>query len=209
MGRRLGLESTTSCDSGRGVGTPRAWLIAGGLAVAFALGVGCTAAARYRVLTFFFTGVPKPGEAPVIEEVATPRLHEELAEAKRKRRAARIRKLFVHSPYAQRRCGGCHVVGSGQLVQSLEEGLCQTCHFRFPGDDVYVHGPVAVNACGFCHHPHGSEQPKILYADATSLCLRCHKADELTSCAVRETADVVSCIDCHNPHSGNNRFFLK
>ncbi|MBU0716777.1 MAG: hypothetical protein KJ749_00880 [Planctomycetes bacterium] len=209
MGRRLGLKPPTTCDSARGAGAPRARLIVAGLTAAFVLGAGCTAAARYRLLTFFFTGVPEPGQASAANEIATPELHEELADAKRKWRSARSRKLFVHLPYARRQCGECHVVGSGRLTQSLEQGLCQTCHFGFPGDEMFIHGPVAVNACGFCHHPHGSEYSSLLYADATSLCLRCHKADQLTSCAVRERPDERSCIDCHNPHSGGNRFFLK
>lgn len=209
MRRCLDLEPPASRDSIRGVGATRSRWIVAGLTAAFALGAGCTAAARYRVLTFFFTGVPEPGESSAPEEISTSSLHEELAESKRKWRAARSRKLFVHLPYAKRQCAECHIVGSGQLTQSLEQGLCQKCHSEFPGDEAYVHGPVAVNACGFCHHPHGSEYPRILYTDARSLCLQCHMADDLTSCAVRDTADVQSCTDCHDPHSGGNRFFLK
>ncbi|UCE59652.1 MAG: hypothetical protein JSU63_19685 [Phycisphaerales bacterium] len=171
--------------------------------------LSCTANTRYRILTFFFTGVPEPGAVQVAEEVSAPTSQKELAEAKRRWRTARSRKLYNHLPYAQRRCSECHDISSGKLIRSAREGLCHVCHRGFGDDLQYLHGPVAVNECVFCHHPHGSEHPAMLYTDAKSLCLRCHRIDDLGTEVCRDPNGERPCNDCHNPHGGDDMSFLK
>ncbi|UCC30147.1 MAG: hypothetical protein JSU86_18355 [Phycisphaerales bacterium] len=185
------------------------YLLVALLAAASVLDLACAETTRYRVLTFFFEGVPKPGEAPVTDvgpEVATK---QEGALSARERRRARRPTFHSHSPYLQKRCSDCHRRDSGALIRPADQGLCQICHTDIPGDMQYVHGPVVVNACMFCHHQHQSLHPGLLRAESRSLCLRCHEPDAPPTGQHIETVGERACIDCHDAHGGNDRFFLK
>ena len=78
-----------------------------------------------------------------------------------------------------------------------------------PGDARYVHGPVVVSDCFFCHHYHNSIYAGVLIAESTDLCLRCHNGADLTKGAHHEALDQSACTECHDPHVGDNRFFVK
>lgn len=169
----------------------------------------CSETTRYRVLTFFFDGVPTPGSgAPAEPEGARaatpqPRLSQGA------KAALRAPLFHVHPPYRAQRCGECHNRASGRLVRPVEAGLCQTCHQDKPGQAAYVHGPVAVNACLFCHHHHGSRHPKMLLEPLEDICFRCHDGADLTEGPHHAMLDGMACVECHNPHGGDDRFFLK
>ncbi|MCP4251150.1 MAG: hypothetical protein GY778_29280 [bacterium] len=176
--------------------------------VVSATGWGCSTDARHRVLSFFFDGVPKPGDPvpPGSDRSAVPG-----ADATATDPAARAprRPIIAHPPYRENKCGSCHNAQTGQLFRSPADGLCRTCHSDVPGSVRYVHGPVAVSDCLFCHHYHGSPHPALLLEEPTSLCTQCHDRDRLAEGSYHATIESESCSDCHYGHGGDDPFFLK
>jgi predicted CXXCH cytochrome family protein len=67
---------------------------------------------------------------------------------------------------------------------------------------------VAVNGCLACHRYHKSLYPGVLITDAQSLCYRCHVTKELTIDEHHATMEEERCIDCHDAHGGDDRYFL-
>lgn len=168
----------------------------------------CYTPVRYRVLTFFFDGVPEPGTAVTVGYAPPTKARKEEPGTPPKLQAA-ARDVFAHPPYRDGRCGSCHNIRTGQLYRTPQEGLCQGCHTDIPGQAKYVHGPVALSYCLFCHHHHTSAYPKVLHGDVTATCFRCHQREDLTEGPHHETIGTQQCTVCHNPHGGADRFFLK
>ena len=83
-----------------------------------------------------------------------------------------------------------------------------TCHADNPKKKKYTHGPMAVNDCLACHHYHKSAHPKVLVADAQTVCFHCHETEELRTDEHHATIEKERCIDCHDAHGGDDRFFL-
>jgi predicted CXXCH cytochrome family protein len=167
----------------------------------------CSQTTKFQVLNFFFDGVPEPGsQADASDSGATSEADETLADTAPARPVVVV---VAHKPYRDNQCGSCHSVQTGQLVQSVRDGLCQTCHTDVPGKVRYVHGPVAVRDCLFCHHHHGSRFRPMLLTDPVSTCLKCHDREDLGQDAHADLDDDRSCTDCHGAHGGNDPFFLK
>ena len=168
----------------------------------------CSGPAGYRVLSFFFDGVPRPGESAARRSAfglgSTAQTPDESEVG-----ASRRKPVFVHAPYREKRCRACHDLDSGLLTKTAGEGLCQTCHADVPGPVVYVHGPIAVNECLACHNPHKSEYPRLLRDDPQTVCCGCHKKTDLTTGAHHDSVEQHSCSECHAAHGGRDRFFLK
>jgi len=211
--------------------------------------LGCSSTARYKVLSFFFDGVPPPGSESEAGASGNDRTGRRTPKGgiRSVEQALALGKLktFPHQPFDQYRCTACHDLERGnQLVLTPEEGLCARCHPGVATRPRFVHGPVAAGACLECHHPHESKIPGILLDDPTRLCLRCHDAEDLSvgdhhrleamiAAASAEpeptaepqaappsddtdsrkksqaTVERGSCIDCHDPHGGDNRMFVK
>jgi len=175
-------------------------------------GAACSEPTRYRVLTFFFDGVPKPGQTPPKGYVAPNPPELEDLRPSTEEPTGKGRTMYAHAPYRENRCGSCHNATTGELSRPPTQGLCTACHRELTAALRYVHGPVAVNECLLCHHAHGSAYPRLLLAEATALCLRCHERGDLTSGdhhAEVESASGDKCVECHNPHGGGDAFFLK
>jgi predicted CXXCH cytochrome family protein len=117
-------------------------------------------------------------------------------------------RYIAHPPYRDNQCGRCHDPQGGQLHTTIQEGLCLVCHAKVAAEPKYLHGPVAVNDCGVCHHYHESRHPNLLLTDATATCLVCHDRDDLTTGDHHADLERRTCIECHNPHGGSDRFFL-
>ena len=188
--------------------TPGAWLLA---ILALAVGQSCTQTERYRVLTFFFEGVPDPN-APTAEELALAEeqgadVQDPLSLARRRSGLEKI----LHPPFEERRCAECHNMYQGGKVKTPPGGLCLSCHEGFLEERLFVHGPAAVNACLRCHFPHESTRPYLLVDDALALCLACHDENDLAGTEYHEdfgeTPD--GCVRCHDPHGGDNNLFLR
>lgn len=168
----------------------------------------CSKTTRYRVLAFFFDGVPDPASASRDSDGDVQETGPAAPDTPVRRAVAK--KVFhSHPPYWESRCGTCHKPDDGQLFRTPEEGLCQSCHSDLPGEARYVHGPVVVNACLFCHHYHRSVHPRMLLDDVKVICLGCHEGDGLIEGPHHAASEEKSCVECHDPHGGDNRFFLK
>ena len=176
------------------------------IAGVLALTVACSETARYRVLSFFLDGVPPPGaqEAPVAGGAADRSLIGPIEPAQIPAR----QRIFTHTPYRENRCGGCHDSDSGQLIRPVQEGLCAACHSKTVTAR-FVHGPVAVNDCTVCHHYHAAPFPNLMLADTVATCLNCHDRDDLSTGDHHTAPGQRNCIECHDPHGGDNRFFVK
>ncbi|MEK7328413.1 MAG: cytochrome c3 family protein [Chloroflexota bacterium] len=192
-----------------------AWVLSNGLA--------CSQTTRRHVLSFFFDGVPEVGQVSGARmDSRTSPTRTSGVPAVEPRPAALPMRYYAHTPYRENRCQGCHDPTSGQLIRSVSEGLCLTCHSKLTADARFVHGPVAVDDCTACHHFHGAPFPNQLLVDPVATCLNCHDREDLSGGdhhqsaptplsvgATRQADDQRSCVNCHNPHGGSDRFFLK
>ena len=100
---------------------------------------------------------------------------------------------------------------------SIKEGmavasLCYQCHINREKEFAkykYLHGPVSMQLCILCHNPHGSNTNKLLHKGITSLCVDCHRLqDMLSQHSVHSPITTDGCISCHDPHGSNFPFFL-
>lgn len=174
----------------------------GAAAVALTWLAACAPDTRYRVLSFFFDGVPEPGAPP--KRVQTgPGL---LVAAPPPRKQVVV---YRHPPYVDNKCRECHDPFGSWLTRTPEEGLCQRCHPGVPGPWPYLHGPAAANACLSCHHHHESLHRWLLLVDPKDLCYRCHKQSDLTTGPHHAELAERPCLECHNPHGGADRYFLR
>ncbi|MBI5739745.1 MAG: hypothetical protein HZA16_03400 [Nitrospirae bacterium] len=161
-----------------------------------ALLYGCEATTRYRVLSFFFDGVPDPEE----ERVAKVQKGD-AGEAGVKKRTS-----YQHGPYAAKMCNGCHIQGTNRFVASIEE-LCVRCH-EFRMDKQWIHGPLASGGCRVCHDPHSSRQRYLLVSKSEEFCLHCHDEKAIARNEAHKDVDT-DCTSCHNAHMSDRRYLLK
>src|SRR5438132_1640960 len=93
------------------------------------LAAGCASDTRHQVLTFFFDGVPGPGNtnvtvtavsdeaAPVPVEKPPPLPPPDLSS--------------VHPPFRDQKCSQCHLPDTGMGLRQPAPKLCWTCHKDF------------------------------------------------------------------------------
>jgi len=173
------------------------------------LAPACSQASKYRVLSFFFDGVPSPEEEAARAAAAErKRVEADDADLPGAQQPAGSQH-FAHAPYRENRCGACHNIQTGTLFRSDREGLCSSCHADLTAEARYVHGPVAVRDCLFCHHYHTSVLPNLLLQESPSLCLRCHDPADLIEGSHHADVAETSCTECHDPHGGDDTLFLR
>jgi predicted CXXCH cytochrome family protein len=203
------------------------------LLVSILLIAGCDKYTRYKVATFFFTGVP-----PIYEEDPLAEKKEEIRRPLRKGKLERLPPIipaFVHGPYGTGECELCHettataafrrpekkkariITGvsqsiAGRLVMPVKD-LCIECHITKSQPSAFkrrlwLHGPVASGMCTICHNAHQSPFRYMLLKESSiELCTQCHTKGYITE--IEEHKRDEECISCHNPHLGKNRFLLK
>lgn len=180
-------------------------LISGCCAAALLGGVwiGCgTPEERFKVLSFFFDGVPDPALATMTEEEARA--------AGVQRRRIRGVNYFLHAPYEEGACSECHVSISNVYESALDSGICLKCHDTVTRQYPRMHGPVAAVACLYCHASHDSDWPELLKTKSPSMCTQCHERGVLLSEDPPGHLDLErSCLDCHFGHGGTAYGFLK
>ena len=90
--------------------------------------------------------------------------------------------LQHHHPVVEGKmtCTDCHnphetEAESLASVTSLQKSdqACFKCHKEMKGPYVFEHDAMR-EGCQTCHNPHGSTYDRMLIADQTNLCLRCH-----------------------------------
>jgi len=174
-----------------------------------ALVPACSSTSSYEVLSFFFDGVPDPS-APAVPPTDGGGAGElPPGDGTSPKLEPSVPATYAHAPFRDNRCQECHRRATGGLVRDPRKGLCRMCHASLLETRRYVHGPAAVDECVYCHHPHSSTRPHLLLADASELCLTCHVQGDLSEGGHHASLDEVACTDCHDPHGGNDPFFLE
>ena len=164
---------------------------------------------RHKFLSLVFDGVPAvpPPTEEICADIAANTANY-LVEIEGQQAGS---KRSTHKPYVEKHCKDCHssnkTVDAGLIVPKQE--LCFVCHEDFiHGQN--VHGPVAVGDCLSCHLPHHSEYPSLLIDDPDEICAHCHQEDRLAEAMHDRFVDkTISCGECHDPHAGEIRYFLK
>ena len=158
---------------------------------------------RYKVLSFFFDGVPDP-HAPKV----AVRPGEAAAAA-----VGKVRPLVasVHKPFADNNCAACHKGGpeSGFELSAINSNVCITCHERVLHEYPIMHAPVSALACMWCHNPHDSPQPALLREPAPAVCTQCHEKDLLGPKTPEHLLKDSKCLDCHLGHGGVKPYQLR
>lgn len=166
--------------------------------VAAALGLlllllGCgTPQQRYKVLSFFFDGVPDPN-APK-GTVAS---------------ASGGKPSYLHNPFANGKCNACHQSEDPFSPPHVTAATCLACHTQVPGEYPLLHGPVASGQCQFCHTPHQSTEPHLLKLSSPRICQQCHEPGSISPKVAEHTDPKADCMSCHSGHGGSDRHFLK
>jgi predicted CXXCH cytochrome family protein len=163
--------------------------------------LGCKATEKnYKVLSFFFDGVPDPN-APVLSE-------EEEASA---RGMAPVVNAYIHKPYKEGKCSECHSSAGGEYqdFDKLTSSICLKCHQNETTKFAVMHGPVSTGECMMCHAPHESAIPGMLKEAAPSVCVKCHIPELLSPDPPEHTMADKSCLDCHVAHGSDKHGLLK
>ena len=157
------------------------------------LWAGCSVEKNYKLLSFFFDGVPDP---------SAPRIMASSGSAASMRASPTY---SAHFPFLNGQCVQCH--GQGFTMQGVDVAVCVTCHEGAKVAYEYMHGPVAFGACLVCHVAHESEHAYLLKSTSRDLCEQCHVTSMLSAEPVAEHQDeTVSCLDCHVGHGASHRF---
>lgn len=176
---------------------------------------GCDRVTRYQTLSTLFDGVPNlpPVEELCREERDRSAHADQSGQNKQAAASAKDEPVVMvsHAPYAQKRCSDCHGADKdkqGGLIVPRQE-LCFVCHKDFLKGE-FQHGPAAVGDCLACHAPHSSSNKALLIVKKEVLCSRCHKEERLAQAMHDRFRDKgIACVECHDPHAGRDRFFLK
>lgn len=198
---------------------------------------GCSQTTRHEVLTFFFTGVPEPGEEAAREARADATTQVAKRKQRRELKYLKQAQFFVHGPFGAGQCERCHATAASKPFRTGKarvsetavaqapsigprlafpwEELCVTCHSEkspaaAKANGLWQHGPVAKGWCTLCHSPHKSKrQYTLLKANNVELCTQCHTLNDLQMTVEHKQDPAADCISCHNPHVGRSSFLLK
>jgi predicted CXXCH cytochrome family protein len=168
---------------------------------------GCSSVPRHKTLTFFFDGVPEPGENHTGTDSAV-----EVAKFTGKTQIpdrGEIAKSIVHPPYKEKQCGVCHDQGAMGRLKNTQNVICFQCHEDFNEKYKKVHGPAGSGYCTVCHNPHLADNKNLLIRTGQELCYYCHNSGLVLKNEVHKEIADASCTECHNPHGGDDRSMLK
>ncbi len=157
-------------------------------------------ATKYKLMSFFFDGVPHP-------DAEKAKQSEIQARAENSSGKITLKKYGEHGPFAAKLCEGCHARGATNRLIMPVEALCNNCHVLRTGTK-NVHGPIAGGGCIVCHEPHGSGYPFLLVSEPQDFCLYCHKKDDVLKNPVHSDAEL-QCTTCHDAHMSDNEFLLR
>lgn len=169
--------------------------------------VACSVEKRYRMLSFFFDGVPDPFADSLSVESDTVLVPEEDSSTF----FAHLVKpeFLVHQPYRDRECSMCHEQGSMSNLSTSQPDLCYSCHTNFSEIYSNEHGPSVGGYCTQCHNPHRSKNESLLERQGLDLCLNCHGSDQFFESVFHYPSDELRCDNCHDPHGGNEHSLLR
>jgi len=171
---------------------------------------GCDPATRYKITSTIFDGVPRmPPAEEYCRDYHLKALSEEAEAEKQKQIARKKARASSHPPYVEKRCNDCHDKNTESGFVTPLKDLCLHCHTDFL-KGTYFHGPAAAGACLKCHVPHDSPNEYLLTRPRTEICQTCH-VEPRAARGLHDNArkSGIYCANCHDPHSANNKFFLK
>lgn len=179
-----------------------------GVCVCLVLLAGCNPVTRHKVLSTVFDGVPA---LPEPEELCADYVAKVAESGSEGEGDSRETTGSTHKPYGEKRCNDCHAQNKSEndgLIRPKQE-LCFVCHDAIINGP-FVHGPVAVGDCLACHLPHSSTFPALLRKGPEELCQSCHREERLAATMHQRVTDrEMACGECHGPHSGEARYFLR
>jgi predicted CXXCH cytochrome family protein len=165
--------------------------------------ISCTPQKSYKVLSFFFDGVPDPNLKIelIVDSVNTNDNRENLELADREKPPG----IYVHAPYEDEKCGDCHNINRiGEFIKPQPE-LCYLCHTDFNEKFSFLHGPVDGGYCSACHNAHKSKNQYLLINSDQQLCFNCHDNATVNESVFHADVKNTSCTECHNPHGGDKK----
>jgi predicted CXXCH cytochrome family protein len=117
---------------------------------------------------------------------------------------------FKHAPAAMGECTFCHNSHSSDnkfLLARTGPKLCFDCHEDFLTRARVKH--PAVENCSACHFSHQSNERLLLVKESQQLCYGCHVRQDMVDLKGHAGMGDASCLKCHDPHSGTDRYLLK
>ncbi|MFZ4855052.1 MAG: cytochrome c3 family protein [Desulfuromonadaceae bacterium] len=168
----------------------------------------CDPLTVHKVSSTIFDGVPTmPSPQQYCRDYHIQATKEE--QAAKQKLLQSVKHDSIHPPFAEKRCNDCHDKSTDSGFVVATDALCAHCHKGFPSGD-FLHGPAAVGTCLKCHAPHSADQLNLLVKPLEEICDTCHAEARSSSKLHSSTrARGIACTDCHDPHGGSNRFFLK
>jgi predicted CXXCH cytochrome family protein len=167
--------------------------------------VGCAPEKQYKVLSFFFDGVPVHDTTIVVQNNTAASEDGDMVVNHNISKP----EYFTHKPYEEEKCNSCHESDfSNRLIKKTPE-LCYNCHDDFSSQFKSLHGPVNGGYCTECHNQHMSKYEKLLDRTGQDLCLSCHQKEQILKSNKHEKIGSRNCTECHNPHGGDNSGMLK
>ncbi|HWB55272.1 MAG TPA: cytochrome c3 family protein [Tepidisphaeraceae bacterium] len=163
----------------------------------------CQEKRDYKVLSFFFDGVPDPYARPIDQTKAT--VH--FVTARPLEQLPRL--AYQHKPFALHQCDQCHTADHKQLTKLDSTDLCVKCHTNTTHEFTVMHGPVSNGLCLWCHEAHESDVPHLLKSNGSDLCLQCHDRQLLPSDNPAHLSEKAVCLDCHLGHGGTTPALLR
>jgi predicted CXXCH cytochrome family protein len=177
-------------------------------AVPLLLCPGCSTPVSRDIASLLFDGVPA---LPVPEKFCASWMAEKEAEEKlaRQKEKGPAPSGSSHPPYAEKKCNSCHDTSKEGGLAAPMEKLCFLCHKDII-KGAEVHAPAVAGNCLACHQPHDSVFPSLLKTEKAKLCDSCHMEKRLTTGLHASVSKAgLVCTDCHDPHAGNAKYFLK
>jgi predicted CXXCH cytochrome family protein len=163
------------------------------LLLAVAAVSGCSQTTRHDVLTFFFTGVPEPGEEEKAWEKQAIEAQAVVAVRSARNLAAKTFmnkvRVFVHGPYGAGQCERCHATAASKPFRTGKGKV----------DDA-----VVAQAKSF--------GPRLAFP-REELCVTCH-SEKSTAVArasglwQHEPVAKGWCTTCHSPHKSERQYML-
>jgi predicted CXXCH cytochrome family protein len=154
---------------------------------------------NYKTLSFFFDGVPKPGQSDVNVGMPTRKAPADGENIK----------FTQHPPYENRECDKCHASGFSSELVTSKDHLCVQCHKEGTFKGKFLHAPAASGQCYACHDPHQSQYPHLLLTSGSDICLHCHDNSTYENLERHQSEKGKDCLLCHNPHAAENAEMLK
>jgi predicted CXXCH cytochrome family protein len=181
--------------------------------------VGCDRVTRYKILSFFFEGVPTPddkrpgvGDDVNIVIITNVEKLDVMNPENRTIEPDKYGQKLSSSHEFARDCAQCHTGGFSSGQQELREplpDLCYSCHRDLIQEGDYLHGPLNVGECIFCHDPHQSAYIHLQKAPEPLLCYRCHQQPDIAVIPGHQACLDKVCTDCHDPHGSSMPHLFK